>query len=278
MNSPTTPIPTQSTTTQSITAHPGPRHLLLILVLLMTALMSLVGCIDPVAMAATADGPRPQNVLFQTSTLSALQAGVYDGQMTVAELKGHGDFGLGTFNALDGEMIVLDGQVYQASADGTARLPAVEIETPFAAVTFFEADQHATIRGSMACADLYAELDVLLPDADLPQAIRIDGTFASLKVRAPHRESQPYPPLAEALADQAVFDHENIAGTLVGFHLPDALAGVNATGYHFHFISADRQTGGHVLDCQTDDSSGGSSDGITVQFDALGSVHVDFLQ
>lgn len=45
--------------------------------------------------------------LFQYSTLEALLGGVYDGEVTVGELLTHGDFGLGTFNSLDGEMIIL---------------------------------------------------------------------------------------------------------------------------------------------------------------------------
>lgn len=36
--------------------------------------------------------------------LSALLQGDYDGEITYGELKKYGDFGLGTFNSLDGEM------------------------------------------------------------------------------------------------------------------------------------------------------------------------------
>ena len=211
-----------------------------------------------------------QEILFQVSTLSALQAGIYDGQMTIGELKQYGDFGVGTFHALDGEMVVVEGQVYQVKADGVAYLAADDVQTPFAAVTFFEADQAFTVTESLDCSQLQAHLDTLLPTLNAPYAIKVSGTFATLRVRAPHRESQPYPPLAEALANQALFESEQTTGDMVGFRLPDYMAGLNAAGYHFHFISEDRQTGGHVLDCQTDN--------LAVEIDAIDQFRLDGLQ
>jgi branched-chain amino acid transport system substrate-binding protein len=203
--------------------------------------------------------------LFQTSTLSALEAGSYDGELTIGELKQHGDFGLGTFNALDGEMVVVDGQVYQVKDDGMAYLAQDNMQTPFAAVTFFEPDRSFSLNESLPCSQLQDHLDSLLPTVDAPYAIKVSGTFASLKVRAPHRQSPPYPPLAEALTDQAVFESHNATGDMVGFRLPDYMGGLNAAGYHFHFISVDRHTGGHVLDCQTAD--------LSVEIDAI--EHLD---
>ena len=213
-------------------------------VLILTTILTACVAPNPTKLAA-------KDTLFQTSTLSALQAGDFDGALTIGELKRHGDFGLGTFNALDGEMVVLDGQVYQAKDDGVAYLAGDAEQTPFAAVTFFGADQTLTTEKPMMCAEFQTFLDAQLPSINAPYAIKVSGTFADLKVRAPHKESPPYPTLTDALADQVVFDAQNITGTLVGFRLPDYMAGANAAGYHFHFISEDRQTGGHVLDCQT---------------------------
>ncbi|MCB0208044.1 MAG: acetolactate decarboxylase [Anaerolineae bacterium] len=193
-----------------------------------------------------------QKALFQTSTLSALQAGVYDGAMTIGALKQRGNFGLGTFNALDGEMVVVDGQVYQIKDDGLAYPADDAMQTPFAAVTFFEADQEFTMQEAFDCSQFQAYLDTLLPAGNVPYAIKASGTFAQLTVRAPHKESEPYPQLADALADQAVFETSNVKGDMIGFRLPDYMGGLNVAGYHFHFISDDRQMGGHVLDCQTD--------------------------
>ena len=39
--------------------------------------------------------------------------------MKVADIRRHGDFGLGTFDSLDGEGIMLDGRCWQARGDGS---------------------------------------------------------------------------------------------------------------------------------------------------------------
>src|ERR1700760_776626 len=75
--------------------------------------------------------------VYQTSTMGALLEGIYDGDVTIAELLTHGDFGLETFNHLDGEMVVLDGVCYHLRADGSVHVAAADERTPFAAVTFF---------------------------------------------------------------------------------------------------------------------------------------------
>src|SRR5258708_21827577 len=78
--------------------------------------------------------------LYQSSTMGALLDGVYDGDVTIAEILHHGDFGLGTFNHLDGEMVILDGICYHLRADGSATVADDADRTPFAAVTRFTTD------------------------------------------------------------------------------------------------------------------------------------------
>ena len=80
--------------------------------------------------------PIPRHTVFQTSLMSALLDGVYDGEMTIGELLTHGDFGLGTFNSLDGEMVIADGVCYQVR-DGVGQLAGNDQRTPFAVITTF---------------------------------------------------------------------------------------------------------------------------------------------
>ena len=52
----------------------------------------------------------PQNrddTLTPVSTIDAILNGLYDGIITYGELKEWGDFGIGTFEGLDGEMVAL---------------------------------------------------------------------------------------------------------------------------------------------------------------------------
>jgi acetolactate decarboxylase len=203
----------------------------------------------------------PPHLLFQTSTLQALMAGVYDGDLAFQELARHGDFGLGTFDALDGEMIALDGVFYQARVDGRIYPVSGASQTPFAEVTFFKPDRTHLIEKPMNFRQLLDYVDKLLPSLNLPYAIRIDGVFPSVKTRSIPRQQKPYPPLAAAAAKQAVFDLAGVKGVIVAFRYPAYLAGINMPGYHCHFITADRRAGGHLLDCRVE--------GATVAVEAL---------
>ena len=206
--------------------------------LTITALVALTGCATP-----------PRDTLVQYSTIKSLLAGDFDGDMTYRELRRQGDFGLGTFNALDGEMIALDGQFYQVRSDGKVVPVRDSMRTPFAVVTFFRADRSLTVTNSGSFHALEQWLDQMLPAKNAFYAIRIDGEFASIKARSVPPQVKPYPPLIEAAQKQTIFDLENVTGTLVGFRMPVFMAGLNVPGYHFHFITTDRQAGGHVLDC-----------------------------
>jgi acetolactate decarboxylase len=189
------------------------------------------------------------HVLFQASTIGALLDGAYDGDVGVAELTEHGDLGLGTFNALDGEMIVVDGEVLRAGFDGDVAPADPGTLTPFAAVTWFEPGMTRELAGPLTHAELLREVDAAIGDAVASCALRIDGDFARVRARSVPRQRPPYRPLAEVVADQHVFELESVAGTIVGFRFPGFAEGVEVAGYHLHFVSADRRRGGHVLEC-----------------------------
>jgi acetolactate decarboxylase len=202
------------------------------------------------AACGTSDGSSrpPRHTFFQVSTLGALSIGLYDGALTIGELRDHGNFGLGTFDALDGEMVVLDDQVFRIATDGTPRIVDDGETTPFAAVTDFAADQILILDGPLSYAELQQEIDDRLTTLNVPVAIKIIGMHPSLLVRSVPKQSQPFPPLADVVAMQTEFDLTDVAGTLVGFRTPAYLGELNASGYHFHFLGDDLLAGGHVLD------------------------------
>jgi acetolactate decarboxylase len=191
---------------------------------------------------------QPQRVV-QISTLGALNIGVYEGSATLAQLKQYGDFGLGTIEGLDGEMVGLNGKFYQVKSDGFAYPVAEDAKTPFSTVTFFHKKRSLHLNGQMNYQQLQQQLDARLPTQNLPYAIRIQGIFPYLKVRSVPKQSLPYPPLSDVVSRQAaIFDLRNVRGTLVGFRMPQYLKSVNVAGYHFHLITSDRSSGGHLLD------------------------------
>jgi acetolactate decarboxylase len=193
---------------------------------------------------------REAHVLFQASTVGALLDGAYEGDLTFAELAEHGDLGLGTLNGLDGEMIALDGSFFRADVDGSIHPVPEEAKTPFAVVTGFEPSIDTTLDGPLSQEQLLARLDELIPSGASSCAIRLDGSFDLVHARSVPRQTPPYRPLTEVVAEQHVFDLRGVAGTMLGFRFPTYAEGIEIGGYHLHFISEDRARGGHVLDCR----------------------------
>ncbi|MCP4353779.1 MAG: acetolactate decarboxylase [Desulfobacterales bacterium] len=189
-----------------------------------------------------------QDTLTQVSTIDALFSGIYDGETAISELKQYGNFGLGTFNALDGEMLLIDGRFYQINTDGKARQADSNIKTPFAAVTFFETDQTLALLPGVNFDSLKKQMDQVIPTPNLFYAIRIEGVFKAVKARSIPKQSKPYKLPKEIFKTQPIFNYENVEGTMGGFRCPPYVKGINIPGYHFHFLTKDGKAGGHVLE------------------------------
>jgi len=213
--------------------------LLAVTLLIITIVMS--GCLSL---------PKDKDVLFQTSMINVLSEGVYDRDVTFKDLKRHGDFGIGTFNGLDGEMVAVASEFYQIKADGKAYPVEDSMKSPFAVVTFLEPDKAVSLDKVLDYEQLKQYLDSMLPTRNIFYAIRVEGAFSYIKARSVPAQSTPYPPLAEALKGQTTFELHDVTGTLVGFWCPPYVEGINVPGYHFHFITSDRQNGVHLLDCE----------------------------
>lgn len=192
------------------------------------------------------------HTLYQVSTSTALVQGVYQGAVRVATLRQHGDLGLGTFEDLDGEMVVVDGHFFQVQSDGSVREVEESALSPFAAVTAFSPDLTVELDQCADVAQLTAKFDSLRRSDNLIFALRVDGTFDYIRTRAMCRTKEGVP-LVQAAALQPEFEFSDIEGTFVGFWTPDYAKTLNVPGYHFHFISADRTHGGHLLQCRGKD-------------------------
>ena len=157
---------------------------------------------------------KDRETIYQVALLQSLTQGYYDGIIKVSELKEHGDIGIGTCEGVNGEMIVLDGTVYQALGD-KEKLSAVVEEN----------------------------------GKNLFYFVKMSGTFEKMNVRSELKQEKPYKTLDKALeTDQTEFSYDNISGTVVALYCPDYMNGLNTPGWHFHFISDDKTKGGHLLD------------------------------
>lgn len=187
--------------------------------------------------------------VYLCAPVNALVEGLYEQKIPFTQVKRYGDFGLGTFDDLDGEMVMLDGEIYQISGTGQVHRVDERALTPFACVTFYRPLSRDRLERPMSHADFQVWLEGLLPSPNIFYAVRIEGRFSYLKVRSvPKQES--YRPLVEVAQEQTVFEHTDMEGTLAGFFTPGFLGSISVPGWHLHFLSKDRRHGGHLLECR----------------------------
>lgn len=196
--------------------------------------------------------PARQNddeTLVQVSTLNALMLGSYDGVITVEDLLQNGDTGLGTFDTLDGEMIVLNGTVYQAKADGSVVTPPGDTMVPFAAVTRFDGDITMMLEniGDIDALKSAFTQAISQQNENIFYMATVSGDFDLVHVRSVSAQQKPYKPLSEVTESQKEYEYDHVSGTLVALYCPDYVSGINLSGWHIHFISSDGTKGGHVL-------------------------------
>lgn len=189
-----------------------------------------------------------ETTLFQVSTFQYFSKGNYNGIITFEELKNHGDVGIGTSNDLDGEMIELNNTFYQIKSNGTVYIINSSVKTPFALVTFFKPNKTLQVNYILNNSAMQQYLDNSLYSKSNFHAIKIHGVFKHIKARSVPKQNEPYPPLTEVLKNQTIFEFNNINGTMIGFWSPNSVNGIDSPGYHFHFISQDKKSGGHVLE------------------------------
>jgi acetolactate decarboxylase len=222
--------------------------------------------VSHIVMTALADALEVEHsTLFQVSTSGALVKGVYNGAVTVGDLKEHGDFGLGTYDGLDGEMLAVDGRFYQVHSSGQVSEPSDDAKVPFGVITAFRAEHEFTLERVAGFADLATQLDGARRSENLFYAARIDGRFTRIRTRAACKAASGVS-LVEATSHQAEFEFTEVGGTLVGFWSPTYARSLNIAGWHLHFVTDDRTGGGHLLECE--------AAGLRVQLQELADVRI----
>ncbi len=192
----------------------------------------------------------PVHTLFQVSTSGALVAGVYSSAVSVKGILEHGDFGLGTFANLDGEMVILDGRVYQVQGSGQVSEAPPEAGAPFAVVTRFSPEVDVELEPMANFSELQKRCDAIRTSGNIFYAFRLDGKFNRVRTRAV-KPPQKGARLIDAAKTQSEFHFTDVIGTLVGLWSPGFSSTFSISGYHFHFLSEDRTEGGHLLECET---------------------------
>jgi acetolactate decarboxylase len=214
----------------------------------LAATMPAAGCH---AAPAPPPGAAPAT-LINASVRAAYLAGVYDGFLPVGTLLAHGDFGLGADDRNNGELVMLDGRCYSARSDGSVVELPDDARVPFASVTRFRPDRRLRLTGPLPRAEFEARLDAWLPGPNRMFALRVRGRF--VRIVAGASGPQPaYRPFAEVYPEFNLIPRDGLHGTLAGFRIPAVLRDIARQGYHFHLLSDDHQSGGHVDDEVIDD-------------------------
>lgn len=175
-------------------------------------------------------------------------AGLYQGAINFADLAMEGDFGLGSVEGMNGELNAIDGKFYRIAPDGSINLIPPNETTPYAIVTHFHAITSFDINNITSFKQLIDAINTYIDNRNIPYAIHLKGDYEFLKLRAVRGAKPPYPPFPKLVKKQAIFELKDVSGDGVGFFYPVYLSKVNVPGYHIHFITDDRKTGGHILD------------------------------
>lgn len=211
-----------------------------------------------------------EDALYHVSTIDALYCGHFADETTIGEVLENGDWGLGTVNGVDGEMVVADGVAYAVRGDGTADEIDDETKTPFAAVTEFESDKTVELDDVEGFEGFTTRINEELPRTDHFHALKVEGEFDYLRTRSVEEQVEPYPTLEEVVENEVTFEFENVEGSMPTFYIPDRFEGIHPPGYHSHFVTGERDGGGHVYDFR--------ADSLTVEIDQLKSIHVELAE
>jgi acetolactate decarboxylase len=186
--------------------------------------------------------------VFHYSLIDAMRNNVFVGDISVKDLRNKGDFGLGTYNYLDGEMIVLDGIFYRAVTNGDISEIKLECQVPYACITFFAADFEYEIKEVKNIEMLEEQILNKLPSIKKPYALRIECDFESIILGCISRiDPKKNISFDQLLQNRSLYKKENISGTIVGFYNPPSFASIDLSPFHFHFISNDKKYGGHLV-------------------------------
>ncbi|MDN5396132.1 MAG: acetolactate decarboxylase [Chryseobacterium sp.] len=210
-----------------------------------------------------------EDKIYHYSSMDAMRNGVYTGDVTVKELRQKGDFGLGTYNFLDGELIALDDNIFRIATDGSVEMADEQKKVPFGSFTFFRKDQAFVMEHISTFADFQQKLLKILPSRNRFYAVKVEASFTSITLGGAIKvDEKDTTGIASFMKTRPLYKKQNIRGTLVGFYNPGYAGGLDLSPFHFHFISDDKKSGGHMVEGNFSNTK------ITVQLDEKNAYEV----
>lgn len=193
------------------------------------------------------------DVFYHYSIWWAFVNKIFEGDLTAGELKTKGDMALGSYNYLDGELIMLNGILYQATQDGKVHKPADDVKIAYANAAFFDTEQRFEIESIPNYDSLRSIINENIPSKNLFYAFKIHGDFKKMKCGGLHKQEKPFETGLDVLIpNRPIFERENFSGTMVGFFCPEFIGNINVAAYHLHFVSDDETFAGHVMEFEAE--------------------------
>ncbi|MEO0452549.1 MAG: acetolactate decarboxylase [Verrucomicrobiota bacterium] len=194
--------------------------------------------------------------VIQYSTYAGLIERLFDGFVTIDTVLCQGNHGIGTTDCLHGELIIMDGIPYRVTYDGVVEIVGKEETTPYVTLANVDPDQAVliTLPAGTTVQELTAKVAELAADQfqkNFPYAIRLEGKFASARMRSIPKLEKPFISLADVAKNQSIFTFENESLSIIGFWNPSYAEDLNPPQWHIHGLNAARTSGGHVLDFTT---------------------------
>ena len=190
--------------------------------------------------------------LWQNMPVIALENSVFDGRSTVSEIRKHGDHGVGTWDQLNGEGLIVDGEFFQVRSDGSVHQQPDTAIMPWVSINFFRPDTVFELPSKLEYSELEAFIDPYLPTVNTYYALRVEGCFETVTTRTLPKQAEPYPPLEVIERTQPEFSFTDVEGVMVGYRSPPYATNFSPPGFHLHFLKQDRTGGGHALDFSVD--------------------------
>ncbi len=185
--------------------------------------------------------------LFQASTWNTLEAGSFDGAVSVRELLCCADTGVGIGTALDGVITFENGAAYKTAPDGKVTVMRPEDGVAFAAAMVF--DENAPEIALNGIDDLTSLKQMLAPfvqgNPNLFYMIKAGGVFKSVHTQSWNSCRKPYPVLSEAAKSWNEFRFENTRGNVIAVWCPRYVGGILHAGLAFS-LSEQRQNAGRA--------------------------------
>ena len=149
------------------------------------------------------------------------------------------------------------GVAYLATADGNVTVMSPEDGVAFSTVAKFDTTVPVEKLENISSIEVLKEklAPYVEKNPNIFYMLKATGTFGKMHVRSCYACEKPYPTLSEAASHQKEFQYQNVSGSVIAVYCPPYVEGINLPGWHFHFLSQDKTTGGHILGLQADSLS-----------------------